>query len=142
MTFSKMASFNGLHMFLKTFNVELINTALTDMSITWKEFERCITLIVVSSSTSYHNSDILLNTIFNLMISMIGLKNIERPRSIEKLKKDLRTCYPIIDRLLECLAFGNKTGIKSYLTSHIIDQTDCIILSENHVFQVSLEVFF
>ncbi|XP_014613419.1 PREDICTED: protein fuzzy homolog isoform X2 [Polistes canadensis] len=39
-TFSKMASLNGVHMFLKTQNMKLLNTDLPDTAIVWKEYEQ------------------------------------------------------------------------------------------------------
>ncbi|XP_014207801.1 protein fuzzy homolog [Copidosoma floridanum] len=132
MTFSKMASLNGVHMFLKTHNIELINTDMPDTTVVWKEFKDCITLIVVASSVTKQVLNKFLNAVFNAMILLVGLKDIEKPRSIERLKKDLRICYPIIDRLLECLDIGDRTTTKT----DIIDLTNCIMCLENHLLQV------
>lgn len=133
MTFSKMASLNGVHMFLKTHNIELINTDTPDTTVVWKEFKGCITLIAVASGVTKQVIDKFLEVVFDTMILIVGLKDLEQPRSVERLKRDLRVCYPIIDRLLECLDIGDRAGTKTDL----IDLTDCIMCSENHLLQVS-----
>ncbi|XP_001604141.1 protein fuzzy homolog [Nasonia vitripennis] len=135
MTFSKMASLNGVHMFLKTHNVELINTDMPDTTVVWKEFKGCITLIAIASGTTKRVIDKFLDAVFNAMILIVGLKDLEQPRSVERLKRDLRACYSIIDRLLECLDIADRTGTKTDL----VDLTDCIMCSENHLLQICLE---
>ena len=135
MTFSKMASLNGVHMFLKTHNIELLNTDMPDTTVVWKEFKGCITLIVIASGTTKKVVDKFLDAAFNAMVLIVGLKDIEQPRSVERLKRDLRACYPIIDRLLECLDIGDRTGTKTDL----VDLTDCIMCSENHLLQASIK---
>ncbi|XP_011502317.1 PREDICTED: protein fuzzy homolog isoform X2 [Ceratosolen solmsi marchali] len=117
MTFSKIASLNGIHMFLKTHNIELLNSDMADTSIVWKEFKGCITLIAIAS--------------------VVSLKDIEQPRSVEKLKRDLRPCYSIIDKLLEYLDIGDISGTKT----NFFDLTDSIICSENHLLQICLDTF-
>ncbi|KAL7296513.1 hypothetical protein TKK_0009948 [Trichogramma kaykai] len=135
MTFSKMASLNGIHMFLKTHNIELLNTDMPDATIVWKEFHKCIILIAIANASTKKIIDELLEAVFNTMILFIGLKDIQQPRSVERLKRDLRSCYPVIDKLLECSDIGDAMGSKSDL----IDLTNCIMCSENHLLQVCLE---
>ncbi|XP_058790878.1 protein fuzzy homolog isoform X2 [Phymastichus coffea] len=135
MTFSKMASLNGVHMFLKTHNVELINTDMPDTTVVWKEFKECIILIAIASGITKHVIEKFLEVVFNTMILIVGLKDLEQPRSVERLKRDLRVCYPIIDTLLECLDVGDRTGTKTDL----INLTDCLMCSENHLLQICLD---
>ena len=134
MTFSKMASLNGVHMFLKTLDVELLNTDVPDTAIVWKEFNDCITLIAIASGTTKQVINKLLDASFNSMVLIVGLKEIEQPRNVERLKRDLRICYPIIDKLMECLDISDKTGTKTDL----VEFTNCIMCSENHLLQVCL----
>lgn len=132
MTFSKMASLNGVHLFLKTHNVELLNTDTPDTTIVWKEFKQSITLIATATGTTKLVIEKLLDAVFNTMILIVGLKDIEQPRSIERLKRDLCSCYPIIDRLLECIDNNDRINTKTDL----VDLTNCIMCSENHLLQV------
>jgi hypothetical protein len=133
MTFSKIASLNGVHMFLKTHNIELLYTDIPDATIVWKEFKGCITLIAIASGTTKQVMHKFLDSVFNAMILVVSLKDIEQPRSLEKLKRDLRSCYYIIDKLLEYLDVSDKIGTKT----DFLDLIDSIICSENHLLQVS-----
>lgn len=132
MTFSKMASLNGVHLFLKTHNVELLSTDTPDASLVWKEFKESITLIATATGATKLVIEKLLDAVFNSMILIVGLKDIQQPRSIERLKRDLCACYPIIDRLLECIDSSDRAGTKTDL----VDLTNCIMCSENHLLQV------
>lgn len=109
MTFTKMASLNGVQMFLKSQNIKLINTLLPDMTVVWKEFADSITLISIASGTTKLVLDNFLNAVFNSMVFVAGIDEIKNPRNVEKLKKELRNCYCIVDKLLDCLDIGNRT---------------------------------
>ncbi|XP_012281103.1 protein fuzzy homolog isoform X2 [Orussus abietinus] len=136
MTFSKMASLNGVHMFLKSQNADLLVTYMPDTTVVWKEFEGCITLIVMASGTTKYVLDKFLTLVFNAMVLVAGIDEIKNPRNLERLKKDLRVCNPIIDKLLECLDIGDRIGSKTDL----IDMTESIMYTENHLFQVAFRL--
>ncbi|KAJ8672488.1 hypothetical protein QAD02_003747 [Eretmocerus hayati] len=133
--YSKMASLNGVHMFLKSLNVELLSTDMPDTTVVWKEFRNCVTLIAIASGTTKLVIEKFLESVFSAMILFVGLKDIEQPRSVERLKRDLSSCYPVIDGLLECLDIGDKSTNKTDL----IDLTSCIMCSENHLLQTGLD---
>lgn len=137
LSFSKMASFNGVHMFLKSHNIELIDTETPDTILKWKEFEETVLIIVMASGTTKIILNKFLDAIFNAMVLVVGIDDIKNPRSIERLKRDLRVCNPIIDRLLECLDTGDKTCMKI----DSVDMTSCNIYSENHLLQVCLDSY-
>ncbi|XP_012281102.1 protein fuzzy homolog isoform X1 [Orussus abietinus] len=137
MTFSKMASLNGVHMFLKSQNADLLVTYMPDTTVVWKEFEGCITLIVMASGTTKYVLDKFLTLVFNAMVLVAGIDEIKNPRNLERLKKDLRVCNPIIDKLLECLDIGDRIGSKTDL----IDMTESIMYTENHLFQTCLDAY-
>lgn len=133
MTFSKIASLYGIHMYLKSQNIKLLNTNLPDTMIMWKEFEQSITLIVIASGTTKSVLEKFLNAVFGAMILFIGIEELKSTKNIEKLKKDIRLCNPIVDSLLECLDVGD--GICS--KTDIINMTECIMCQENTLFQVT-----
>ncbi|CAK9821176.1 Protein fuzzy homolog [Anthophora plagiata] len=135
MTFSKIASLNGIHMFLKSQNVKLLNANSPDTTIMWKEFEKSITLIVVASGITKYVLDKFLDAIFGAMILFVGIEDLKTTKHIEKLKKDMRLCSPIIDSLLQCLDIGD--GICS--KTDIINMTECIMCQENNLLQACLE---
>ena len=43
----------------------------------------------------------LLDTMFNALVLLIGLQELECVQNVERLKKDLKCCYPLIDNLLQ-----------------------------------------
>lgn len=119
-------------MFLKSQNIKLLNTNLPDTTIMWKEFEQSITLIVIASGTTKSVLDKFLNAVFGAMILFVGIEELKNTKNIEKLKKDMRLCSPIVDSLLQCLDVGD--GICS--KTDIINMTECIMCQENNLFQV------
>jgi len=132
MTFSKIASLNGVHMFLKSQNITLLNTDLPDTVVVWKEYEQCIILIAMASGVTKHMLDKFLDAIFGAMVLFTGIDEIRNTKNIERLKKDMRLCSPIIDRLMDCLDIGDKISMKT----NIVNMTECIISFENHLLQV------
>ncbi|XP_076672762.1 fuzzy planar cell polarity protein-like protein [Andrena cerasifolii] len=135
MTFSKIASLNGIHMFLKSQDVELLSTDLPDTTIVWKEFEQSVTLIVIANGTTKYVLYKFLDAIFAAMILFVGIEELKNARNIEKLKKDMRLCGPIVDSLLQCLNVGD--GICS--KTDIVNMTECMICPENNLLLTCLE---
>ncbi|XP_032666224.1 protein fuzzy homolog isoform X1 [Odontomachus brunneus] len=137
MTFSKIASLNGVHMFLKSQDITLLSTDLPDTTVVWKEFEDCIILIVIASGVTKYVLDKFLDATFGAMILFTGIDEMKNTKNIERLKKDMRLCGPIIDRLMDCLDIGDKISAKT----DMVNMTECIISPENHLLQTSLEGF-
>lgn len=127
-----MASLNGVHMFLKTQNMKLLNTDLPDTAIVWKEYEQSIILIIIANGATKYTLNKFLDVAFGAMVLFVGIDEIKNGKNIERLKKDLRACNPIIDRLLECLDIGDRICTKT----DIVNMTECIISHENHLLQV------
>ncbi|KAG5318154.1 MOS1T transposase, partial [Pseudoatta argentina] len=136
MTFSKIASLNGVHMFLKSQDITLLSTDLPDVTVAWKEFERCIILIAIASGVTKYVLDKFLDATFGAMILFTGIDEIKNTKNIERLKKDMRLCSPIIDRLMDCLDIGDKISTKT----DMINMTECIISSESHLLQVAFRL--
>ncbi|XP_054003233.1 protein fuzzy homolog isoform X2 [Hylaeus anthracinus] len=135
MTFSKIASLNGVHMFLKSQDIKLLCTDLPDTTIMWKEFERSITLIAIANGTTKYILNKFLDAIFGAMILFVGIDEIKSAKNIEKLKKDMRLCSPIVDNLLQCLDAGDGISLKT----DIVNMTECIMCDENNLLQTCLE---
>lgn len=137
LSFSTVASLNGVHMFLKSHNIELLDTYTPDTMLIWKEFEESVLLIVMATGMTTIILNKFLDAVFSAMVLVVGIDDIKNPRSIERLKRDLRVCNAIIDRLLECLDNGDKTCMKV----DSVDMTSCNIYSENHLLQVCLDTY-
>lgn len=132
MTFSKIASLNGVHMFLKSQDIGLLSTDLPDMTVVWKEFEQCIILIAIASGVTKYILDKFLDATFGAMVLFTGIDEIKNSKNIERLKKDMRLCSSIIDNLMDCLDIGDKISTKT----NMVNMTECIISSENTLLQV------
>ncbi|XP_072746694.1 protein fuzzy homolog isoform X2 [Anoplolepis gracilipes] len=137
MTFSKIASLNGVHMFLKSQDISLLSTDLPDMTVIWKEFEQCIILIAIASGVTKYILDKFLDATFGAMVLFTGIDEIKNCKNIERLKKDMRLCSSIIDSLMDCLDIGDKISTKT----NMVNMTECIISSENILLQTCLEGF-
>ncbi|KAK0098236.1 hypothetical protein PV326_010135 [Microctonus aethiopoides] len=133
MTFSKMASMSGIHMFLKSQDIKLNDTKMPDTIVVWKDFAESITLIAIATGTTKKVLENFIDAVFNAMILVVGIDEIKNPRNIERLKKELRSCHVIIDKLLECLDIGDRTGTGTDL----ITMTNSILCSENHLLQAN-----
>ncbi|XP_011054196.1 PREDICTED: protein fuzzy homolog isoform X2 [Acromyrmex echinatior] len=118
-------------------DITLLSTDLPDVTVAWKEFERCIILIAIASGVTKYVLDKFLDATFGAMILFTGIDEIKNTKNIERLKKDMRLCSPIIDRLMDCLDIGDKISTKT----DMINMTECIISSESHLLQTCLEGF-
>ena len=134
MTFSKVASLNGVHIYLKSQNIKIHDTEMPDAMVVWKDFAECVTLIAVASGTTKYILEKFIDAVFSTMILIVGLDEIKGLRNIERLKRDLRVCNPIIDKLLECLDIGDRTSSKT----DFINMTDSILCSENYLLQAGI----
>lgn len=123
-------------MFLKSHDIELLKTKMPDTTISWKEFEESVVLIAIASGTTSSVLEKFLQVVFDSMVLIVGIEEIKNPRNIERLKRELRGCNNIIDKLLECLDIGDKISTKS----DFIDLNDSILCTENCLLQV--ENFF
>lgn len=135
LTFSKIASLNGVHMFLKSQDVALLSTDLPDTTVVWKEYEQCIILIAMASGATRYVLQKFLDATFGTMVLFTGIDEIRNTKNIERLKKDMRLCSPIIDRLMDCLDIGDRISTKT----DMVNMTECIITSESHLLQVDLD---
>lgn len=120
-------------MFLKSHDITLLNTDLPDTTVAWKEFEQSVILIAIASGVTKYVLDKFLDTTFGAMVLFTGIDEIKNAKNVERLKKDMRLCNSIIDRLMDCLDIGDKVSTKT----DMINMTECVMSSENHLLQVS-----
>ncbi|XP_034243212.1 protein fuzzy homolog [Thrips palmi] len=114
--FSIVASLNGVHMFCKSQDVILQTTSTQDTTYVWDEFEDSIVLVAAASCSSEVILRKLLNAVFNSMLLLVGVDEIRNIRNPDRLKRELRVCYPLIDKLMDGVD-GSSVNI-STVTSH------------------------
>lgn len=131
-------------MFGQNLEVQLSSARTEDTTVVWKSFhDRSpsrilgtgpgITLIVLSSEegTSELRLERLLQMVFGAMVLLVGLEELTNIRNIERLKKELRASYRLIDSFL-----GN-----SELIGDLTQCVDCVVPPEGSLLQEALSGF-
>ncbi|XP_045712244.1 protein fuzzy homolog isoform X2 [Phyllostomus hastatus] len=131
--FSVIGSLNGVHMFGQNLEVQLSSARTEDTTVVWKSFHDSITLIVLSSEagTSELRLERLLQMVFGAMVLLVGLEELTNISNIERLKKELRASYGLIDSLL-----GD-----SELIGDLTHCVDCVVPPEGSLLQEALSGF-
>lgn len=131
--FSVIGSLNGVHMFGQNLEVQLSSARTEDTTVVWKSFHDSITLIVLSSEegTSELRLERLLQMVFGAMVLLVGLEELTNISNVERLKKELRACYRLIDSFL-----GD-----SQLIGDLTQCVDCVVPPEESLFQEALSGF-
>lgn len=131
--FSVIGSLNGVHMFGANLDVLLTATCTTNTRVAWRVFHNSITLIVLSSEEGASDFALgrLLDNAFSAMVLILGLEELVNVRNIERLKKDLRACYKLIDSFLVPL---ERSG-------DLTQCVECVPVPHSAVLQECLEAF-
>uniref|UniRef100_A0A8C0XMD3 Protein fuzzy n=1 Tax=Castor canadensis TaxID=51338 RepID=A0A8C0XMD3_CASCN len=126
--FSVIGALNGVHMFGQNLEVQLSSARTEDTTIVWKSFHDSITLIVLSSEEGISELRLerLLQMIFGAMVLLVGLEELTNIRNVERLKKELRASYHLIDSFL-----GD-----SELIGDLTQCVDCVTPPEGSLLQV------
>ncbi|XP_038157513.1 protein fuzzy homolog [Cyprinodon tularosa] len=104
--FSIIGSLNGVHMFGGGHGV-LLSSCETEGGgkVVWRVFHDSMMLIAVSGGGSSGEEEIrlqrLLENVWNSMVLVLGQDELLQLRNVERLKRDLRSCFCLIDELLE-----------------------------------------
>lgn len=112
--FSVIGSLNGVHMFGGSQGV-VVSSCSTEGGgkVVWRVFQDSVMLIAVSrgdpgaagSSSSREEEEVclqrLLENVWNCMVLVLGQDELASVRNVERLKKDMRSCFSLIDQLLE-----------------------------------------
>lgn len=120
--FSVIGSLNGVHMFGGSQGV-VVSSCSTEGGgkVVWRVFQDSVMLIAVSrgdpgGAGSSTEEEVclqrLLENVWNCMVLVLGQDELVNVRNVERLKKDLRSCFSLIDQLLE----DRQDGILGNLT--------------------------
>ncbi|GJQ65047.1 fy [Trypoxylus dichotomus] len=136
--FPVIGSLNGVRMFSKSYEITLLHSSMEDYSIVWSEFYDSVVLIGIAAGTSKEILQKVLESTFNVMVLIAGFDEIRSQKNIERLKRELRLCYPIVDRLLDCLDCSDSNNKH---TSDLIQLAECLLCPENHLIQIALNTY-
>ncbi|KAK7866021.1 hypothetical protein R5R35_008536 [Gryllus longicercus] len=120
-------------MFAKTQEIDLLSTATTETTFIWKEMEDSVIIIAAACGVSTELLEMLVSSVFQAMIMTVGIEEIRTCRNIERLKRELRACYPLVDRLLECLDTTSRVDL--------LGLTEVILCHENISLQALLDAY-
>lgn len=120
--FSVIGSLNGVHMFGAGQSV-VLSCCETEGGgkVVWRVFQDSVMLIAVSGREqgglgSSKEEDFrlqrLLENVWNCMVLVLGQDELANMRNVERLKRDLRSCFSLIDQLLD----ERQEGILGNLT--------------------------
>ncbi|XP_043357048.1 protein fuzzy homolog isoform X5 [Dermochelys coriacea] len=131
--FPVIGSLNGVHMFGANLDVLLTAACTTNTHVVWRVFHNSITLIVLSSEEGASDFALgrLLDNAFSAMVLILGLEELVNVRNIERLKKDLRACYKLIDSFLAPL---ERSG-------DLTQCVECVPVPHGAALQECLEAF-
>uniref|UniRef100_UPI0037E8D974 protein fuzzy homolog isoform X2 n=1 Tax=Semicossyphus pulcher TaxID=241346 RepID=UPI0037E8D974 len=109
--FSVIGSLNGVHMFGGGQGVLLSHCETQGGGkVVWRVFQDSVMLIAVngggrdgvgSSKEEEVRLQRLLENVWNCMVLVLGQDELTNVRNVERLKRDLRSCFCLIDQLLE-----------------------------------------
>uniref|UniRef100_UPI00398EADF2 protein fuzzy homolog isoform X2 n=1 Tax=Pristiophorus japonicus TaxID=55135 RepID=UPI00398EADF2 len=131
--FSVIGSLNGVHMFGSNQDVLLTSTCTDNTRVCWRVFQDSITLIVMTSEEDASDLYLgrLLDNIFSAMVLLIGLDDLVNLKNVERLKRELRACYKLIDSFL---AASDWIG-------DLTQCVDCVVSPDTDILQEALDVF-
>lgn len=112
-------------MFCKNQGSQLISTEFNDGQIVWKEFENSITVIGIGKGYSETFLSELIDLTFHGMVLCVGIEELRSVSNLERLKRDLKTGFQIIDHLMES-------------SDDLLMLNDCVLCSE--AFELSLKL--
>jgi len=105
LSFPIVASLNGVYTYTRTQKAELENVCTDNTSVVWKEYHDMFLLCLVATDTTLTTVHLkhTLDVIFQTMVFYLGLDDLLSLKNIERVKKDLKVCYPLIDTILDSL---------------------------------------
>ncbi|KAM7134131.1 protein fuzzy homolog isoform 2-T2 [Macrochelys suwanniensis] len=120
-------------MFGANLDVLLTAACTANTHVVWRVFHNSITLIVLSSEEGASDFALgrLLDNAFSAMVLILGLEELVNVRNIERLKKDLRACYRLIDSFLAPL---ERSG-------DLTQCVECVPVPHGAALQECLEAF-
>ncbi|KAJ8945100.1 hypothetical protein NQ318_005281 [Aromia moschata] len=111
--FSIVGSLNGVHMFGRPLNIEVLNCLTDDYSVAWREFEESLVIIGIASGCSIDVLNKLLESVFNAIVLIVGIEETRWTAEIQVNKH----------------------------SSDIAGFVETILCPENHLIQIVLDSF-
>ena len=117
----------------------LINPHVKECRILWRDYHNSVRLIIVvplDSVTDFHIHR-LLDNIFQCLVLLVGLDDLIALRNIDRVKRELRASFNVIDYLLNGLQPSEKTP----LFCDLVGAVDVSVSTESGSLATYLENF-
>ncbi|XP_071528943.1 protein fuzzy homolog [Panulirus ornatus] len=137
--YALIGSLNGIHVFGESHGVTLCTTRTQNANLMWKTYHDSIRLVLIRGSETVGDScdGNLLDLMFASLVLLLGLDTLTSATNIERLKKDMKPCYALLDELLaRAMGCEDHQGF-----SHLTGCAECLIPPEQHTLQNELEKF-
>ena len=137
--FPLLASLNGVSMFGQSHDVTLLSTITRECRLLWRDYHNSVRLIIVvplDSVTDFHIHR-LLDNIFQCLVLMVGLDDLIALRNIDRIKRELRASFNVID----CLLNGLQPSDKTPLFCDLIGAVDVMVAPESGQLATYLDNF-
>ena len=127
--FPLLASLNGVAMFGQSHDVTLLSTMTRECRLLWRDYHNSVRLIVVVPLDSVSDFHIhrLLDNIFQCLVLLVGLDDLIALRNIDRVKRELRASFGLID----CLLNGLQPSDKTPLFCDLIGAVDVLVCGES-----------
>jgi len=137
--FPLLASLNGVAMFGASHDVTLLSTVTRECRLLWRDYHNSVRLIIVVPLDTVSDFHIhrLLDNIFQAMVLMVGLDDLLALRNIDRVKRELRAAYGLID----CLLNGLQPSEKTALFGDLVGAVDVLVSPESGPTAAFLEAF-
>ncbi|XP_022090551.1 protein fuzzy homolog [Acanthaster planci] len=133
LAFAEQGMLYGVQMFAQNHDVGLQSTTTEEAKVVWKVFHNSVTLVLITPEDGC--SDVHLNTlldhVFHAMVMFIGLDTLENIKNVERLRRDLKACFGVIDFLLASSEFFGG----------VCEAVDVLACPENSTLQEPLDAF-
>ncbi|XP_028329101.1 protein fuzzy homolog [Gouania willdenowi] len=130
-SFPVLGSLTGVHMFGAGQGAELLScVGLGGGRVVWRVFVDSVMLIAVGNREE-EELQRLLDNVWGAMVLVLGLDQLTHVRNVERLKKELRCCFFLIDHLLE----EDQGEFLGALTHY----PDCVVPADRTVLQTAVD---
>ncbi|XP_071277372.1 protein fuzzy homolog isoform X1 [Agelaius tricolor] len=101
--FSLVGALHGVHLFGAAVGVELREAATPTAHLAWAGYGNSLTLVALSPSPGPAGPALarILQSALGALVLVLGQEELLPIRNVERLKRDLRGCFPLLDSLLK-----------------------------------------
>ena len=131
-------------MFGQSHEVDLISATTDDCRIVWRDFHESVRLILAVPNDDFEadHAQRLIENVFRVMLLTVGLDELVSVRNVDRLKRDLRASFGLIDHFLAALDHSPvnnyaATSAAAAVVGDITGAVDVVVFPEANAVQVS-----